>query len=317
MTDFDANNEKKKDLKNLTKKTIKTFSEKHTSDIEFLMEVFFHWFDSGIVVDSVCVVCDRKISKKEFAEHKGCLNCRRDFANLNLINPKIMEEILYSKDKVMKILNDNLPRQVIKDKNISFADILGHCLASSFPEKIGSILIQANQKNSIIFKNIENSCKIGDTSIFFDKKMQNNRKVIAMKITKLPNGTFLADQIHPLKEDWNLKNKKINYEQIITPNPLPKKYKEKTESDIFILEKFNENIDEILNLPKETQRLIFDDFLLQILQKHVRDKSLINIIADRLQQFSTFDIEDIIQYTKNNSAMLQRIREAEEWIHNL
>lgn len=281
------------------------------------MEVYFHWFDSGIAADSKCIICEKKISEKKFAEHKGCISCRRDFANLNLINSKIMEEILYTKDRVMDILNNYLQKNMIKDKTVSFSDILGYCLATSFPEKIGNI--SDKKKNRITFKYNEDPCKVCETSVFFDKLISNkNTKVIAMKITKLPNGKMLADQIHPLKEDWNLKNKKINYEQkSMNPKTIPKKNNEEVSSDLFIVEKFNDNIDEILSLPKNTQKMILDDFLCQILHKHMKDKSLINIIADRINQFYQLEIDDIIQYTKNNSAMLQKIREAEEWIHNL
>ena len=149
----------------------------------------------------LCVcVCNSKVPSYLCNKNNGCKACRKKFSNENNLNNIIMETILNTKETVLKTMS-NKPQQNPMN-NLPLTEIIGRCLILSFQEQMGKLLLPENPDADLQLLDNGSKGSFSGTSVFAQKQQKQFKEVIAMKITQMPNGYIIVDQIHPLAQSW-------------------------------------------------------------------------------------------------------------------
>lgn len=183
-----------------TKEKIMELASNHNSDIEFLLQIYLKWFNSGRTTDYMCVSCHSKVPSYLCHKNNGCKACRTKFSNDNRLNNKIMETILNTNETVVKTIS-NKPQQNPM-KNLPLTEIIGRCLIVSFQEQMGELLLPENPDAGLHLLDNGSKGSFSTTSVFAQKQQKQFTEVIAMKITQITNGSIIVDQVHPLAQSW-------------------------------------------------------------------------------------------------------------------
>ena len=183
-----------------TKEKIMELASSYNSDIEFLLEIYSQWFNSGRTIDYMCMPCNSKVPSYLCHKNNGCNVCRTKFSNQNHLNKIIMETILNTKETVLKTIS-NQPQQNPM-KNLPLTEIIGRCLILSFQEQMGELLLPENPDAGLHLLDNGSKGSFSTTSVFAQKQQKQFTEVIAMKITQITNGSIIVDQVHPLAQSW-------------------------------------------------------------------------------------------------------------------
>lgn len=172
----------------------------YDSDIELLWQTFIDWYNSGKSSNkSSCDKCQKPVNFKAIIV--GCRTCRMKFCHENQINKKTMEMVFHTKEKVLKLIK-NYPKQALENKALSFSEIIGRCLASSFKEQIGELILPGNPAAGVhlIYNNTKGI--FSETSTFLQKIQKNVHTVVCMSIQQSKNELVILDLVHPIDSSW-------------------------------------------------------------------------------------------------------------------
>lgn len=167
------------------------------------MDIYIKWFNFGKTTDNICETCKMKVPSVLLTKNKGCKSCRTEFSNKNRLNNKIMEIILKTKENVLEIILSEKFLQENKEKKLlPLSEMIGRCLISSFKDQIGQLLLPEYPDTGLILLDSGLKGSFSTTSVFSQKQQKSFSQVISMKITQIPNGSIIVDQVHPLLAQW-------------------------------------------------------------------------------------------------------------------
>jgi len=202
-----------KEMKDAAKRKIAEASSAHLSDLVFLRSIYRNWEEAGKTSsEGRCLKCNRSVARYL----GGCRGCRVSYSNKAGLNNKILEIVRTTVDQVMKTVTR---ASLDKEKNqpnlteSSDEEIIGRCIAASFPEQIGELLVNAHPDSGVFLLASETKGDLAPNSAVTqnllisagqadDSQQRSPKLVIAMSATKLPSGVVLLDRLHRIQESW-------------------------------------------------------------------------------------------------------------------
>ncbi|KAF0684383.1 Aste57867_23618 [Aphanomyces stellatus] len=190
-----------------TKANIARRAAVHSSDLLFLLQVYQNWQRAGMDIDvatSTCAVC-KKIVQRKGKVDSHCRPCRSAYTQEWSLNNKILSGIGRTVDGVVQTILDSKHFEKIAVRtnvDVDMAEIVGQALIGSFKEQLCQVIIPHNPSEGVFLCALKQRAVIQNTSAIAQKmgdKAQGQAKLyVAYEITKLPNGMFIADRLHPV-----------------------------------------------------------------------------------------------------------------------
>jgi hypothetical protein len=169
----------------------------YNSDIIFLLSVYKKWKN---------IKCQCKV------EREFCRICRVNYSDDKGLNNRILEMIDRQTDYVYETISKFLSRAGPYEERIANDDenfkVISICLQKAFREQLGHVLVPhlSNRGVRLISTEVDHiRANIVRTSVFFRTRPDPFHFFITMSITKLSNGKYLVDRLHPINIDSNLR----------------------------------------------------------------------------------------------------------------
>ena len=200
--------------RNEVKKRMADEAAKYESDLLYLLSVYCGWIQAGSVdkATSICNGCYRKIPSHMMKRNNGCRSCRTRHSNTQGLNNKMLEIIHKNDVSVMAILQNRRIRkldgkslnELANDSDVDTLEIVGRCLLGAFHDQLGHMILPCNPKAGayLVFSSMKAHLSHSTALAIARAKQGTPPYFVAMSITKIPNGMTIADNAHPIKEDW-------------------------------------------------------------------------------------------------------------------
>jgi hypothetical protein len=191
----------------------------HESDLVHRLEVFRAWRGAGALSGGgQCATCGKS------ARREGCSRCRIKHAMAHGLNNKVLSSVLDASGEVHALLRGAAlgregaaasPARARDGRapaldSVEVRDLIGFALSRVYHENYGALLISGNPKAGLhlhesgILAALQRASTLSQRGSVLaaagSREREPVRHVIAMSVTRLPDGRSFADTLHPVTE---------------------------------------------------------------------------------------------------------------------